>query len=162
MSGNVRQIRALVPTLLFALLPVGFAVSAGPVRGDELRDAALRDAALREVELAQVRMRLWERLDYPLQQRRIESERKLVEAQIDSLKRRLAEYEQFTKFKYSAPLFYSLEEARVQLVAAQAQRDNLREEAVLLLKNRGDLRRLQELEVEAAKARLRAIDDVPR
>ena len=157
MSGSIRRNHVWVPALLVALLPVGLAVSTGPLRGDELRDAALR-----EVELAQVRMRLWERLDYPLQQRRIESELKLVEAQIDSLKRRLAEYEQFTKFKYSAPLFYSLEEARVQLVAAQAQRDNLREEAALLLKNRGDLRRLQELEVEAAKARLRLIDDVPR
>ncbi len=157
MSRTVRQIRVLMPALLVALIPIGFAVSADRARGDELRDAALR-----EVELAQIRMRLWERLDYPLRQRQIDSELKLAEAQIESLKRQVSEYEQFTKFKYSSPLFYSLEEARVQLVAAQARRDDLREEAALLLKNRDDLRRLQELEVEAAKSRLRVIDGAAR
>jgi len=105
-------------------------------------------------EIAALELRLFERLDYPLRLHKLEREIALTEARLASHRRRVAQYEQFTKFKYSSPMFVTLEEARLAVVELEMTLENLQEEKSLLIRHRPALRRLLELRMKTANARI--------
>ncbi len=101
-----------------------------------------------EIEAARLRIKLYEGQEYPLQRRLLNSKINIAKAHIKSLERQHAEYQQFTKFKYSAPLFGQLEHVKVGLVEAEENLKNLIEEKSLLERFHQDRMRLLELELQ--------------
>ncbi len=111
-------------------------------------------AAKRDLELAQLRLERFRRYEYPLEIRRLESAIRIAKAELDMFERQVREYERFTKFKDSSPLFTSLEYARINRLKAETTLRDLREEKRLVENNRRRQERLLRLEVEAAEQRL--------
>ena len=120
------------------------------------RDLAVREAA-RNVEIERLKLTLYERISFPTRIRKLEGEIKLAQAEVASFKRRIAEYKQFTKFKYSNPLFISRENSKLQLLEAQLRAKNLKEEKALLCQFKSTSLRLRELELDRAKDRLQLL-----
>ena len=100
------------------------------------------------IEAARLRIKLYEGQEYPLARRLLNSKITVAKAQADSLQRQRDEYEQFTKFKYSAPLFGQLEHVKVAQVEAAESLKNLNEEKALLERFHQDRMRLLELELK--------------
>jgi len=109
----------------------------------------LREAQ-RNLELAELRYRQFIRVEYPLQRLRIDAEITLIEAEIDSMHRRLAEYEPMNRLRGANPLFTDVENLRLSLLDAELQREILRKERCFLELSRNDRLRLLQLEIEAA------------
>jgi hypothetical protein len=107
--------------------------------------------------VAELELRLYVNVDYPLEQQRLDATIRLTEAELASYPRRLAEYRQFTKFKHSSPLFHSLEIAQLAREETALRLKNLKAEKSLLRRYYGDRRRLYELRVEIARAKLQAL-----
>lgn len=101
-----------------------------------------------EIEAARLRIKLYERQEYPLQRRLLNAKIKVAKAEIESLKRQREEYEQFTHFKFSAPLFGQLEHVKVAQVEADEHLKSLIEEKALLERFHQDRMRLLELELK--------------
>lgn len=114
-------------------------------------------AAQRNLEIATLRLLNFDRVEFPLESKRLDSEIALTRAAIKSLERRIVEYEQFTKNRYSSPLFLSLETTRLELVEARLNLKVLTEEKCLRIQYRGSTRRLYQLEIEQAHDRLESI-----
>jgi len=114
-------------------------------------------AAERHLEMAQLKLRLYQRVEYPLQMRKLKSEIELTKARIASQKRRVTEFEKFTKFKYSSPVFTTLENTRLTQLELELRLKELKEEKMLLTRHYGDYCRLLQLQVGAAKAQVEAL-----
>ena len=89
--------------------------------------------------------RLYERVDFPIQARRLVSEITLTEAKLKSLEKLLAEYQGFQRFSTGNPLTLTVEDTKLQILAAKLHLDDLKEEKSLLERYRDDQRRLYEL-----------------
>ena len=89
------------------LLTVTLMLAAGPTFGQKkpaakpltARDLLIREA-VRNVEIERLKLVLYERMSFPTRIRKLEGEILLAQAEVASFKRRVAEYRQFTKFKY--------------------------------------------------------------
>ena len=139
----------LVTTLL--VLATGAACSAEtPTRTpDPLADAK------RAVEAARLRLRLFERVDYPLRLQELDGRLQLTRAEVESLRRRIAEYE---RFDGSKAVFLTLEETRLQLLEAELRWKQLDQERLLLQLHYKDERRLRQLLIEQAEQSVRTLD----
>ncbi|WP_146117824.1 MULTISPECIES: hypothetical protein [Pirellulaceae] len=137
-----------IPTVCIVVLKMLFVVCL-------VAQAAPSQQVSPEIEAAQLRIKLYEGQEYPLQRRLLDSKIKVAKARIESLERQLNEYEQFTKFKYSGPLFGQLEFVKVAHVEAEEELKNLNEEKALLQRFHQDKVRLMELELEMLKRSLR-------
>lgn len=140
-------------------LPLALLIAAiltTPVTGQEppADDSA---AAERVLETARLTLRLYRKVEFPLRIRQLESQIALAEAELGSFRRRIAEYEAFSRNKYSAPLFFSLEQARLAETATRLRLEGLREELLLVERYYRDRCRLLELEVEAAQSLLQRL-----
>jgi hypothetical protein len=144
--------RTLALTLPFVALLSPLAALA-----DE-RDAVVA-AARRQLELAQLKLRLYERDEHPRQLGQVERAIEMQRAKLESFRRRVREFEQFDKFEYSAPLFITLEDARLDVVAAELRLRELEDERFLLIRSRSDRARMMQLEIEAAAAQYNALVD---
>jgi hypothetical protein len=122
---------------------------------DELGDAVA--AATREVEYARLKLRLYEREEYPRQLGHLDRAIELAKAKVESLERQVKEYEQFTAFRIGQPLFWTLEKTRLELLEHELTLEALQEERFLLVRHRGDRARMLELDLAAAQARLLAL-----
>ena len=144
-----------LPQLLPAILVVVMSFAAADVQAAR---PASRKAVSTDIqndrEIAALELRLFERLDYPLRLHKLEREIELTDARLASQRRRANEYKQFTKFKYSAPMFLTLEKTRLAVLESELTLKNLEEEKLLLIRHRPALRRLLELRVETASARI--------
>ena len=98
-----------------------------------------------EREIRALEWRLYDRVEFPLRLRQIDSEIKLTEARLESQRKLLAEYQSFQRFSAGNPLTLTVEETKLQILASRLRLDNLREERSLLLRYRDDQRRLFEL-----------------
>ena len=145
---------------LATYLVVGIATSLTWIQAGaaELGDVT---AARRALETAQLRLRLYEREEYPRKLHRLERDIELAQAHVESYQRRLREYEQFDKLSYSSPLFLTLERTRLSLRQAELQMEDLQEQRTLLVRHHTARRRLYVLEVEAAAAHLSALGKRP-
>jgi len=122
---------------------------------------SLADAA-RDLEIAQLRLRRYDTYGYPLSLRRLESQIKLAQAELESWRRRVREYEQFDKFVGSAPVLLTLDDARLAVLRFQTDLDDSVHEKELLERSRRDQYRLLKLEVEAAARRLAGVRKAAR
>ena len=100
-----------------------------------------------QVEAARLRLKLYEGQEYPLERQTLDSKIRVTKARIDSLDRQLEEYQQFTKFKHSGPLFGQLEFVKVAKVEANEDLKNLTNEKSLLERFHQDRVRLMQLEL---------------
>lgn len=98
-----------------------------------------------EREIRTLEWRLYDRVEFPLRLRQIDSEIKLTEARLKSQQKLLAEYQAFQRFSAGNPLTLTVEETKLQILASQLKLEDLREERSLLLRYRDDQRRLFEL-----------------
>jgi hypothetical protein len=119
-------------------------------------DAAIA-AARRQLEMAQLKLRLYERDEYPRQLGQVERTLEMQRAKLESFRRRVREYEQYDKWQYSAPLFATLEDARLDVLAAELRLRELEDERFLLIRSRSDRSRMLELEIDAAAAHFNAL-----
>jgi hypothetical protein len=123
-----------------------------PVRAQSPTESLQRiRAAERALEIAELELRRYERVEYPLRLRQLESRIKLAKVRVSMHERLIAEYERFTKNAYSSPLIFSLELERVALAEAKLSLDDLDEERRLTERYHTDHCRLYELKVEAAQ-----------
>lgn len=99
-----------------------------------------------EAELRDLHWRLYERVDFPLRLRRIDSLLKVEEARLKSLEKMLAEYQSFQKFSTGNPLTLTVQDTELQILETKTQIDDLREERRLLERYKGEQRRLFELQ----------------
>lgn len=137
-----------IVTVVASVGPAGRAAADSSEFAEPLADAA------RELEMAQLRLRRYDAYEYPLALRRLESQIKLAQAELESWRRRVREYEQFDKFVGSAPVLLTLDEARLAVLRYQTGLDDLVHEKELLERSRRDQYRLLKLEVDAAARRL--------
>jgi hypothetical protein len=114
-----------------------------------------------EQELRDLEWRLYERVDFPLRVRRLDTEIKIAEARLKSLERLLAEYLTLQKFSPGDgnPLTLTVEDTRLTILEAKLRLADLREERLLLDRYKDDQRRLFDLRKDSdsirAKIRLR-------
>lgn len=104
-----------------------------------------------EVEAAQLRIKLYQGQEYPLQRRILESKIRVAKARVASFERQREEYDQFTKFQHSSPLFGQIEFVKIAQVAAEEELKTLSQEKSLLERFHQDKVRLLELELELAR-----------
>ena len=142
----------LVTTLLVLAAGVARSAETPTPTPDPLADAK------RAVEAARLRLRLFERVDYPLRLQELDGRLQLTRAEIESLRRRIAEYE---RFDGSKALFLTLEETRLQLLDAELRWKQLDRERLLLQFHYKDERRLRQLLIEQAEQRFRRIRELP-
>lgn len=115
--------------------------------------SAIADAR-RAVEAAQLRLRLYERVEYPRQQRRLDAEITLTATEVDKYRKLLAEYKQISSRTIPDPLILTRQTTELALLAAELKLKDLREENRLLWQYHTDQCRLFELEVDAARSQL--------
>jgi len=155
--ANLRPLTlVLTATLAFSSAVASIAQADTPRNRNSEATAAdrLLASAQREVEIAELRLRRYRLFEYPLEIRRLRSAIKVAEAELETFGRQVKEYEQFTKFKYSSPLFASLEYARLNHLKAETTLADLREEKHLLEQDKHRRLRLLQLELDAAIHRL--------
>ena len=141
------------PLMLLLIAAAGVATSVcQAARGAE--NAGEMAEAFRALEEARIRLRLFERVDYPLRLQEVDAQIKLTQAELDSFRRRIAEYE---RFDGSGAMFLELENARLMLGAARLRLQNLERERLLLQLHFKDERRLRQLQVDAASQRVAEI-----
>ena len=121
------------------------------------RDDALA-AAKRKQEITELRLRQFERVEFPLAIRRIENDLKITEAERDVQQRRIKECGPSSIFKYSEAFLVTLQEARLAALRAELKIDELKNERLLLEQNREDRCRLLQLEIDAAADEIRALE----
>ncbi|HND52728.1 MAG TPA: hypothetical protein PLV92_10045 [Pirellulaceae bacterium] len=98
-------------------------------------------------EAARLKVKLFERVDYPLRLKQLDSDLRLARAEVESYQKLFNEYSRFNRYLVdSKPFTAQAEEYRLKLLAAQLRCENLEEERVLLERYRVDERRLRELE----------------
>jgi len=117
--------------------------------------------AERQLEMAELRLRLYVGSEFPRQEDQLRTQISLARAEIESLERRLAQYERFTRASYSAPLLSTIEETRLRLVATRLREKSLVSQLLRLKRSHDDRVRLYRLEIEEAQdalRRLRAAD----
>jgi hypothetical protein len=136
--------RRLFALLLCAFPAVLHAAPAADDPGQELRD---------------LEWRLYERVDFPLRVRRIDTEIKIADARLKSLQKLLAEYMTFQKFSPGDgnPLNLTVEDTKLQILEVKLRLENLREERLLLDRYKDEQRRLFDLrrDADAARAKVR-------
>jgi hypothetical protein len=125
--------------LLSAGLIVPFARSATAENSVRRSDQA--------VEIARLRLKLYERVDYPLRLRHLRTEIKLMEARVSSLGRRVKEARRFYR---SPALFTTIEKLQLSLLEAELVLKDLKHERTLLQSHNKDERRLRMLQIEIA------------
>jgi hypothetical protein len=139
-------------TTILAVALVACAAGASPPaeapRAGELAEA------LHELEVARLRLRLYERVDYPLRLQELEADIRLAEAEVASFRRRMAEYDRFDDTR---ALFATRENTRLQLLSMELRLKNLKQERVLLQIHNRDERRLRQLLVEQGERRVAAL-----
>ena len=113
--------------------------------------------ARRGIEAAEIRLRLYEKVEYPRQLRKLEHRITLAGAEVDRLRILLAEYKQITYRTVPEPLIITRQVTELALLEAELELRNLREENITLIRYHSDQCRLHELEVESAKALLRSL-----
>jgi len=96
----------------------------------------------RTLEIQRLRFKLYERVEYPLRQRQLQSEITLLEAQVASLGRRIKEVDGFYG---STALFTMREDLRLDLLATELLLKDRRHELTLLQTHNQDERRLRQL-----------------
>lgn len=106
---------------------------------------------LRSVEIAQLKLRLYERVEYPAELRRLEADWKVAEAEVESLERLQEEYAPFDKFSTGRALAYTVEATKLGLLRAQLNRDELKRQLTTLKRFHSDRLRLLRLELEQAR-----------
>jgi len=112
------------------------------------------ETALRRHETARLRLERFDRVDFPRRVSRLEDMIELAKARRTLHEREVAEYGRFDGWRYSQPMFFSLERAKIDLLAARLEVERLVKEKCRLVRFRVDERRLLELEVESAAAEI--------
>jgi len=113
--------------------------------------------ARRNQELAELRLRQYEKVEYPLAAKRLDNEIKLVAAELEVQQRRIKELGPNSVFKYSEAFGVSLDEARLGALRAELRLGELKDERMLLERYKSDRFRLLQLELDAAAAEVRAL-----
>ena len=111
-------------------------------------------AARRAVQHAESRLRLYNLVEYPRQLRTLDREIRLAKALLESARRRVREYEQFDKFRYSKPLFVSLENARLLELETRLRVEALQDERLHLWRTRSARQFELQTELDFAKRQL--------
>ena len=138
------------PLMLLLIAAAGVTASAcRPARAAE--NAGEMAQAFRALEEARLRLRLFERVDYPLRLQEVDAQIKLTRAEVESFQRRIAEYE---RFDGSGAVFLELENVRLMLGAGRLRLQNLERERLLLQLHFKDERRLRQMQVDAAAQRV--------
>lgn len=134
----------MVASLLLGGLVVSLANGATPDKSVSHSDQVL--------EIARLRFKLYERVDYPLLLRHLRTEIKLMQAQVDSLRRRVKEAQRFSR---SPALFTTIEILQLRLLEAELLLKDLKHEQTLLQIHNQDERRLRKLLIVNASRSVR-------
>ncbi len=107
-----------------------------------------RSRSAEAIEIARLRLKLYERVDYPLRMRQLRTDIEIMEARVASLRRRVKETD---RFRYAEGMFTATERLRLELLEAELVLRDWKHELTLLQIHHQDERRLRRLEIEAAE-----------
>ncbi len=150
---------------LFLLMVFAFGFGrAGTAEAADSPELAAADspevaAARGDVQRAQWRLVQYDRVEFPLELRRLEDAIRLTAAETESLERRITAYEPFTRVKYGSPVFVTLENLRLALLEAELRHRRQVDEKCLLVRLRPARRDMLALELVAAESRLATLSD---
>ena len=116
-------------------------------------DSAIEDAA-RDLEIAQLRLRRYDRVEYPSSLRHLESQIKLAQAELEIWRHRMTEYASFDRWVGSSPMLITLDDAKLNVLRFERLVADLRADKESLEHSRRDQLRLHELEAQSAASRL--------
>ncbi|MEM6797989.1 MAG: hypothetical protein AAF589_00615 [Planctomycetota bacterium] len=117
------------------------------------------DAAVdahRELEIAALKLRLYELTEYPGQIRKLDSAIKLTRAEVEGWERLEREYRSLRKFDRGSALPLTIEQVRLDLLAAELRLDDLKAQRLAAQRAHQLKQRLLRLSVEQAAARVKA------
>jgi hypothetical protein len=112
--------------------------------------------ARRDLDSAKMELRHYQLVEYPRQQRHLNSAIALTHAEIRDYKARLRAYDAFDRFSIGQPFLVTLQETRMCLRDAELRLRDLWAERNALVRFRSDQWRL--LEMQAFEARLRVAE----
>jgi len=147
---------ALLGCLYYGLLSDAAKAQGVPPKAEKQLAAAIADAR-RAVEVAQLRLRHYDRVEYPRRQRQLEADIAMTVAEVAKYRALLAEYKQISFRTIPEPLIISRQTTELALLGAELRLRDLRDENLLLIRYRSDQYRLYQLEVEAAQDNLRRL-----
>ena len=113
-------------------------------------------SARRDVEIAELELRRYLNVAYPSQRDHFAAQMTLAKAEIEVQRGLVREYERMSRGKTSKPFLVTLADARLALLAAELSYQRNCDEKNRLEKFHSSQRRLYELRVEQARARLKA------
>ncbi len=139
----------LLPALLAAQPPAVEIIPAPAPREipTELTSAPLSPEE-RAQEIARLRYLLYQRVEYPLRLRQLDSEIRIASAELKSLDRQIQEYESISRPVASHPFLFTLESAKMRRVAVQERLQFVQHEKRLVLQSFQIERRLRQLEAQ--------------
>lgn len=108
----------------------------------------------RQVEIAELRLHLYQNVEHPAEVRRLRTELTMADAEAESLKRLLREYEPFNRFSTGNPLTLTVESTRLALLRAELRRDNTKADLQAMQRHHAQRLRLLQLELQQAQAGL--------
>ncbi|MEZ6114196.1 MAG: hypothetical protein R3C99_24765 [Pirellulaceae bacterium] len=115
------------------------------------------DVAYRNLQIAELQSRLADGVDYPLRLRQLDTEIKLADAELQSLRRINANYSKFNRVSNDGgPLLLEREQFKLDLLRAELRLKNLRDERFLLNRHLSEQRRLHQLLVQRARQQVEA------
>ena len=127
-----------------------------PARYAHLKLSEEQLNALHDIEIAQYRFVTWLQFEYPTQLRSRDNDIAVVQAEVQSLQRRIAEYNRFNVWVGGGnPQFETVENLRLALIAAQKRLDFMQYDRGLSLQNQSLEYRVRQQAVEAARQRFR-------
>jgi hypothetical protein len=138
-------------------LAAGCLLSRSACAGEPPFEAA-RWRARHELALAKMELRNYWQVEYPRQQRYLNAEIVLTEAEIRSYKERLLEYEPFNRFSRGQPFATTLQDVQMCLLEAELRLRDLWAERNALLRSHSDTWRALEHKVHAARLRVAEIE----
>jgi hypothetical protein len=139
------------------VLALSFLAMSSPLGGRAAQRAPARPPPRRHREQAPRKKPHDHSDEHPRQLAQVKRAIEMQRAKLESFHRRVREFEQFDKFEYSAPLFITLEDARLDVIAAELRLRELEDERFLLIRSRSDRSRLMQLEIEASAAQYNAL-----
>ncbi len=110
-----------------------------------------REAARRALVEAKIELRLYQRVEYPRERRRLDAEIKLTQAEVDIYRERQRDYRAYERASNGGAFKKPGQDVRLCLLEAELRLKNLQAERNALIRFHSDRARLLELKVYDAR-----------
>lgn len=152
----MRQFSALLLVVTVASLLTSSLASA-----NEGADLEARVAARRDLEWAKMELRHFWQVEYPRQERQLNSAIELTGIEVRNLRDRLRSYESYSRFNSGSSFSLAIQNQQLCLREAELRLRDLWAERNALVRYKSDQRRALEMRVQEARMRVAALEPAP-